>query len=243
MPRPKLLPEARVRSSKACSSCKSSKIKCDSRTPCSACEKRGRVSSCIYRDVDGRRRPGPRSIRPTGEQSMLKSSEPITVPSCNYASPTSIILGSDLSPAASVPARVHNQNGTQAHASTTAEGESNERGTELDIRRKDCITNSSSSVADGETASSSFLLYLRETLRPYVGPIPFTEDKIQDLLLETGMPIEMHGLVEPEADQIYTLAEYYFEAVSTTSLNWIIAKWSCRPAAFYIFSQRTSSKL
>lgn len=56
MPRPKVRPEDRQRTYKACLLCKSSKIRCDSESPCASCVKRGRASSCVYSDVDRRRR-------------------------------------------------------------------------------------------------------------------------------------------------------------------------------------------
>jgi hypothetical protein len=55
MPRPKVRPEDRKRSCKACVSCKASKIRCDSRLPCAACQKRGQSATCIYTGTDRRR--------------------------------------------------------------------------------------------------------------------------------------------------------------------------------------------
>lgn len=48
MPRPKVRPEDRQRSSKACLPCQASKIRCDSHTPCTSCLRRGRSSACKY---------------------------------------------------------------------------------------------------------------------------------------------------------------------------------------------------
>lgn len=48
MPRPKIRPQDRRRSVVACSSCKAAKIRCDSRSPCRACVKRGRPATCSY---------------------------------------------------------------------------------------------------------------------------------------------------------------------------------------------------
>lgn len=58
MPRPKVKPEDRQRSSKACLPCKTSKIRCDSQLPCVACVRRDRASQCVYQDTPGRRIPG-----------------------------------------------------------------------------------------------------------------------------------------------------------------------------------------
>lgn len=58
MPRPKVRPEDRQRSSLACNSCKVSKIRCDSLVPCTACTRRKKASTCTYTDVDRRRNRG-----------------------------------------------------------------------------------------------------------------------------------------------------------------------------------------
>lgn len=56
MPRRRVRPEDRQRSCKACLSCKASKIRCDSLSPCAACVHRGRGDSCQYSEIDRRRR-------------------------------------------------------------------------------------------------------------------------------------------------------------------------------------------
>lgn len=48
MPRPKILPENRIRAYRACDPCKTSKVRCDSNLPCANCIKRGRTSHCAY---------------------------------------------------------------------------------------------------------------------------------------------------------------------------------------------------
>jgi hypothetical protein len=64
MPRPKVRPEDRQRSSKACLPCQASKIRCDSQTPCISCVRRDRSSACTY--IESHRRRLPR-VRRTGE--------------------------------------------------------------------------------------------------------------------------------------------------------------------------------
>ena len=54
MPRPKVRPEDRQRSSKACVACKASKIRCDSELPCAACIRRDRASLCVYPPPESR---------------------------------------------------------------------------------------------------------------------------------------------------------------------------------------------
>lgn len=48
MPRPRVRPEQRQRSSKACNSCRASKIRCDAQLPCASCIRRDRPGSCTY---------------------------------------------------------------------------------------------------------------------------------------------------------------------------------------------------
>lgn len=56
MPRAKVPPEDRQRSTIACLPCKRAKIRCDSATPCATCSKRGREASCVYQESPGRHR-------------------------------------------------------------------------------------------------------------------------------------------------------------------------------------------
>jgi len=56
MPRPKVRPEDRQRSSRACLACKASKIRCDSQLPCASCIRRDQANSCVYSGTDRRRR-------------------------------------------------------------------------------------------------------------------------------------------------------------------------------------------
>ncbi len=56
MPRPKVRPEDRQRSSRACTACKASKIRCDSQSPCAACVRRERGAFCIYQSTGRQRR-------------------------------------------------------------------------------------------------------------------------------------------------------------------------------------------
>ena len=56
MPRPKVRPENRQRSDRACLACKASKIRCNSQHPCGSCLRRDQAESCIYSGIDRRRR-------------------------------------------------------------------------------------------------------------------------------------------------------------------------------------------
>lgn len=56
MPRPKVRPENRQRSCRACLACKASKIRCDGKDPCGSCLRRDLGNSCTYSGVDRRRK-------------------------------------------------------------------------------------------------------------------------------------------------------------------------------------------
>lgn len=77
MPRPKVRPEDRQRSSKACLPCQASKIRCDSQTPCISCVRRDRSAACTY--VEAHRRRLPRARR-TGEVRFSSFSSPANRP-------------------------------------------------------------------------------------------------------------------------------------------------------------------
>jgi len=77
MPRPKVRPEDRQRSSKACLPCQASKIRCDSQTPCISCVRRDRSAACTY--VETHRQQLPR-VRRTGEVRWASLSSPTNRP-------------------------------------------------------------------------------------------------------------------------------------------------------------------
>jgi hypothetical protein len=79
MPRPKVRPEERQRSCKACLACKSAKIRCDSQSPCASCIRRDRGNSCIYSDVDRRMRRHRRLVNTHYESSERPDTSPATV--------------------------------------------------------------------------------------------------------------------------------------------------------------------
>ncbi|KAI1376815.1 hypothetical protein F4677DRAFT_445138 [Hypoxylon crocopeplum] len=48
MPRPRVQPQNRLRSAKACDACKASKRRCDSKQPCRTCTDKSQANSCTY---------------------------------------------------------------------------------------------------------------------------------------------------------------------------------------------------
>lgn len=79
MPRPKVHPDNRQRSVIACVPCKTAKIRCDSKTPCSTCVKRSREDKCVYDPPsnDGTARRKRRSTT-TNTISSVEASKPVS---------------------------------------------------------------------------------------------------------------------------------------------------------------------
>jgi hypothetical protein len=106
----------------------------------------------------------------------------------------SIVLDPSLSTSASTPVQHRERVTSQATDQTRVTTES-----------------SHEDVADSETASSSFLQYLRETLRPYVGSTSFTSAQKHELL----QPDESIGMASDSAHDHLGLLSAYFQAVSS----------------------------
>lgn len=67
MPRPKVKPQDRQRSARACDACKASKKRCDANQPCRLCLKKGAQDSCTYT-------PTPRDKRSRQSRSESRAS-------------------------------------------------------------------------------------------------------------------------------------------------------------------------
>lgn len=61
MPRPKVKPQDRQRSAKACDACKASKKRCDANQPCRLCVKKGTQDTCTFTPTARDRRSSRRS--------------------------------------------------------------------------------------------------------------------------------------------------------------------------------------
>lgn len=80
MPRPKVKPQDRQRSARACLPCKASKIRCDAATPCGPCLKRERTSACVYLESSRKRQ------KTTHHHNQAEPS-PLPTPSLDDTSP------------------------------------------------------------------------------------------------------------------------------------------------------------
>lgn len=96
MPRPKVKPQDRQRSVRACDACKASKKRCDANQPCRLCLKKGTQDTCTYTPTarDKRSRP---SLQQSDTATSATGSHPKPVSVANENSPTdfrSILTGS-----------------------------------------------------------------------------------------------------------------------------------------------------
>ncbi|KXJ94039.1 hypothetical protein Micbo1qcDRAFT_193315 [Microdochium bolleyi] len=227
MPRPKVRPEDRQRSLRACSACKSSKIRCNSELPCSACVKRGRASACVYSDVDRRRRNRPGLVSHAQKHQQLPIGKPH--PSDGNANDHSRSNSSAEAGSGSGGGGGHHIHFQASPAITSASGDPDADQSPLarspspsvndDVSAplpKDqlLISSQGEKVYIGETASLSFLYFLRKTLRPFVGRTRFTDGETHNIMheWETGHVESDH--IEASAEQMYLLLESYFEATS-----------------------------
>ena len=83
MPRPKVKDEDRQRARQACTLCRTSKIRCDARLPCSRCVKQGRPSACRYGDHRATNKQHRQSTARKGEDGLLS---PAALPQNGYQS-------------------------------------------------------------------------------------------------------------------------------------------------------------
>lgn len=96
MPRPKVKPQDRQRSVRACDACKASKKRCDANQPCRLCLKKGTQDTCTYTPTarDKRSRP---SLQQSNTATTATSSYPKRTSVAAENSPTdfrSILTGS-----------------------------------------------------------------------------------------------------------------------------------------------------
>lgn len=95
MPRPKVKPQDRQRSVRACDACKASKKRCDANQPCRLCLKKGTQDACTYTPTarDKRSRPSPQQLN----AATATSSHPESISVAIESSPAdfrSILTGS-----------------------------------------------------------------------------------------------------------------------------------------------------
>lgn len=109
MPRPKVKPQDRQRSAKACDACKASKKRCDANQPCRLCVKKGTQDTCTFTPTARDRRSSRRSA---SNLSQAKAGSVVTdVSSVEFGS---VLAG---------PSQRPTQSSDQSLASLDAEGD------------------------------------------------------------------------------------------------------------------------
>ncbi|KAH8645467.1 hypothetical protein BX600DRAFT_478165 [Xylariales sp. PMI_506] len=194
MPRPRVKPEDRRRSVKACNACKHLKKRCDSRTPCSPCLRKGIAESCQYSDQPSRRRA-----------SDITVSHPLR-------SPRKYEHHSDSAHSRLSPPK---ERALQQVTEVLDESQDTRDSTPY-VGQKPVMLYSSTGekVFIGNTAALSFHQFLRKILKRYAGPSNFTEGQQSRRMLEVDIPEgEVEGFKDDlDDDQKMTLVQCFLEA-------------------------------
>ncbi|KAF2764550.1 hypothetical protein EJ03DRAFT_241901, partial [Teratosphaeria nubilosa] len=158
MPRPKVKPHERQRSERACQPCKAAKVRCSGEAPCLRCSKRAKAEGCIFSTTPRARRTTTASVDGLG-----------AIPESRRAA-QSTAIPSPMSTRGSISqdglADEYPEN-TESRLMYSSKGEK---------------------VYVGETASLSFLQFLRVVVRHHMGPCDFTETDFKDCMLEVDAP-------------------------------------------------------
>ncbi|CRL20767.1 Fungal transcriptional regulatory protein, N-terminal [Penicillium camemberti] len=194
MPRPKVRPENRQRSYRACVACKTSKIRCDAQRPCGSCVRRDQASTCVYSGVDRRRRV-------KGEGVYIRSNSDASLPSNVAAS----------SPTSPNDYTVPISTSSYVNPSTTAPSCTADPSIPAAANR---VTSRSETLYVGETSSRSFLHFLRRTTKGYIGSVPFTDEERHHVAIEPQSPTSEMSPPHPSPEQAYLLLSSYLEATS-----------------------------
>ncbi|RBA17561.1 hypothetical protein FPRO05_11276 [Fusarium proliferatum] len=207
MPRPKVRAQDRRRAVIACVPCQNSKKRCDSQTPCANCRRRDCVPYCIY-DPEAAR---PRRISSKAQRRATARQDDITSNSNDDAASLDLIVCSTI--ASSV-----NESDTHEHIQaprtpeSTAGDQSNETPGTIS---SPCMSNGGSQGRDsegenlsmGDSASLSFLDFLRHMFLCYMGPSPFTDKERAKAMLESSYPQASYDVAEDSPDSQLTLEE------------------------------------
>ncbi|KAG5803380.1 hypothetical protein H9Q74_011871 [Fusarium xylarioides] len=204
MPRPKVRAEDRRRAVIACVPCQNSKKRCDSQTPCANCRRRDYVPYCVYDPEAARPR------RKAQRRAMSRSSD-ITASGNDDCSSLDYIVCSDVALSVNggdTPERVQ---APQTPESTAGQQVNETPGTTF----SSCMSNTGGqdkgsegeNPSMGDSASLSFLDFLRHTFLCYMGPSPFTEKERAKAMLESSYPQAPHDIADDGPDSQLTLEE------------------------------------
>lgn len=191
MGRPKVRPEDRRRAPLACVSCQTSKKRCDSRVPCATCVHRRQPHRCVYAESSRRRQMvdvlGGRRARDAAAAAAPPPSTagPLSAAGENQSQSQSLQQEMDRGKegARDGTAAVHTPSATSASPSSAEETVRSFPSPESRMLR----SSKGEPLFIGETASLSFLQFLRHTLRRYMGPSAFTDNGEVDRMLEVEL--------------------------------------------------------
>ncbi|KAK9792786.1 putative Zn(2)-C6 fungal-type domain-containing protein [Seiridium cardinale] len=173
MPRPKVRPEDRRRSVRACDTCKHLKKRCDSLQPCTPCTKKGISESCGYSEKSRRRLDRPFSP----PQSSTRKHEARSDSSFSLA-PSSSAAQLSHEIAAFEDARDNTRDDTRENTPAPYVGQ----------KPVMLFSSTGEKVFVGNTAALSFHQFLRKILKRYAGPSSFTEGQQSRRMLEVDIP-------------------------------------------------------
>ncbi|KAH9209786.1 hypothetical protein DL95DRAFT_343897 [Leptodontidium sp. 2 PMI_412] len=190
MPRPRIRIEDRQRAVKACIPCKSSKKRCDSKTPCSPCVRRSSEQACVY--TEGRqkkRRTSYTASQLDEDTTVSQHSETINFLAQHDS------FSSD-NPHRHVQDQINNGPGNSAP------------------RSRLLLNSKGEKVYVGNAAALAFLQFLRQILSKHMGPSHFTENRLGNVMLEAQIPGEGLPDFEEDVEQKRVLVDNFFLASS-----------------------------
>lgn len=104
MPRPKVKPQDRVRSVRACDACKISKKRCDGALPCILCSRKGLARTCAYTAPRRRRLLSPPAVPEAESMSVEVNLSPILTTSSGGNCPSvDVLMALDETPGEQLP--------------------------------------------------------------------------------------------------------------------------------------------
>ncbi|KAF4435187.1 transcriptional regulatory [Fusarium acutatum] len=207
MPRPKVRAEDRRRAVIACVPCQNSKKRCDSQNPCANCRRRDCVPYCIY-DPEAAR---PRRMSSKAQRRAMSRSSDITVSGNDDASSLDFIVCSDVATSANKSDTCEQVQSPETPESTVGQQSNETPGTAF----SSCMSTGGSqdkgsageNLSMGDSASLSFLDFLRHTFLCYMGPSPFTDKERAKAMLESSYPQASHDITDDSPDSQLTLEE------------------------------------
>ncbi|KAG4432988.1 hypothetical protein IFR05_011532 [Cadophora sp. M221] len=237
MPRPRIRIEDRQRAVKACIPCKSSKKRCDSKTPCSPCIRRSSEQACIYTEGRQKKRRTSHTASQLDEHATVsQNSETVNFVAQHGAlsSETSHRLVRDEinnGPGVEDPGFSASVDDDYAFSAHDGEGVIDTNiGSDFDAggypadptageessgpRSRLLLNSKGEKVYVGNAAALAFLQFLRQILSKHMGPSHFTENRLGNVMLEAQIPGEGLPDFEEDVEQKRVLVDNFFLASS-----------------------------